>query len=211
MKINLKIPSDLNSVTLGQYQDLKKIKEPTNEDLISTLFSIPKNDIKYIKDEDVDMLIEKIDSLFDKDPLFTSIFHLGDTQYGFIPNLDDITYGENKDITTYINDWDNMHIAMSVLYRPITKKKGNKYLIEDYTGEENVDIMKQMPLGVVLGSMVFFYNLTSELLRAIPNYLQMELTKAELTPQQQVTLQENGEALAKSILYLKETLPSLMK
>ena len=37
-------------------------------------------------------------------------------EYGFIPNLDDMSFGEYVDLDTYIGDWQNIHRAMAVLY-----------------------------------------------------------------------------------------------
>jgi hypothetical protein len=72
-----------------------------------------------------------------------------------------------------------MHKAMAVLFRPIKQKQGSKYLIEEYEGSHKYsERMKNMPLDVVLGAMVFFWNLTSALLNCIPNYLDKEI-KAE--------------------------------
>ena len=88
--------------------------------------------------------------------------------FGFIPNLDEMTLGEYIDLDTYFGDWDNMHKAMSVLYRPITKEKGNLYNIEEYDGTKYSDVLKLMPLDVVLGSIFFFYNLSSELFDNYP-------------------------------------------
>jgi len=121
---------------------------------------------------------EQINSVFEQDKQFTPTFILNGVKYGFIPKLDSITYGENKDLTTYLNDFDNMHKAMAVMYRPITHEQRGKYLIEDYEGSSKYsEIMKNAPLSVVLGATVFFYNLTNGLLKAIPNYLEEELEK----------------------------------
>jgi hypothetical protein len=50
-----------------------------------------------------------------------------------------------------------MHKAMAVLFRPIKKKQGTKYLIEDYEGSHKYsELMKEIPLDVVMGAMVFF-------------------------------------------------------
>ena len=128
-------------------------------------------------------------------------------EYGFIPNLDEITYGENKDITSYISDWKTMHKAMAVLYRPIKQKQNSKYLIDDYEGSHNYsEVMKNMPLDVVLGAMVFFWNLTNALLNSIPNYLEKEIKQAQM---QGVDLAESGEAIQNSMHLLKETLQNL--
>ena len=121
----------------------------------------------------------------------------------------DITYGENKDVTSYINEWGNMHKAMAVLFRPIKQKQGHKYLIEEYEGSHKYsEVMKQMPLSVVLGAMVFFYNLTNELLNYIPSYLEKELLKEQTIGQ---ISQENGEVIQNYIHLLKETLRDLKK
>ena len=121
---------------------------------------------------------EQINSVFEQDKQFTPTFVLNGVKYGFIPKLDSITYGENKDLTTYLNDFDNMNKAMAVMYRPIIHEQRGKYLIEDYEGSSRYsEVMKQAPLSVVLGATVFFYNLTNGLLKAIPNYLGEELEK----------------------------------
>ena len=102
-----------------------------------------------------------------------------------------------------------MHKAMAVLFRPLKQKQGHKYLIEEYEGSHKYsEVMKQMPLSVVLGAMVFFYNLTNELLNYIPNYLEKEVVKEQMIGQ---ISQENGEAIQNYIHLLKETLQDLKK
>ena len=85
--------------------------------------------------------------------------------FGFIPKLDDISLGEFIDLEGFMGDWSTMHKAMNVLFRPIKKSRVSRwfrlkttyYTIQDYDGkgvyEEN---MKDMPLDVALGAVVFF-------------------------------------------------------
>jgi len=102
-----------------------------------------------------------------------------------------------------------MHKAMAVLYRPIKQKLGARYLIEDYEGSHKYsETMKQMPLGVVMGAMVFFYNLTNALLKAIPSYLAKQAKKEQTKG---AISEENGEAIKKYIHLLKETSEDLTK
>jgi len=64
----------------------------------------------------------------------------------FIPNLDDITNGEYVDLDTYIPDWDEMHKAMAVLFRPVIQNLKDKYIIEDYKGSAKYsDDMLDLP------------------------------------------------------------------
>jgi hypothetical protein len=209
MKIEVNIPENLNDITLGQYQEFLKIEEPTEEDILKVFLGLDLKGLGKIKAADVDKYAAHITSLFEQDQQHVLKFDLKGVQFGFMPNLDDITYGENKDVTAYLNDWQTMHKAMAVLYRPIKQKLGARYLIEDYEGSHKYsETMKQMPLGVVMGAMVFFYNLTNALLKAIPNYLEKqaknEQTKGAISA-------ENGEAIKKYIRLLKETSEDLTR
>lgn len=209
MKLEVNIPENLNDITLGQYQEFLKIEEPTEEDILKVFLNINIQGLVKIKAADVDTYANHITSLFNNEPEFQNRFDLRGQEFGFIPNLDEITYGENKDVTAYINDWQTMHKAMAVLYRPITNKLAKKYLIEEYEGSHKYsEAMKEMPLGVVMGSMVFFYNLTNDLLKAIPSYLEKEAKKGQMTG---VISEENGEAIKKYIHSLKATSEDLKR
>ena len=209
MQLEVSIPSTLKEVQLKDYQDFLLIENPSNDDLLKCILNINTKELGKIKDKDVDYLINHINKLFEQEHKFIPTFNLNGVAYGFIPNLDEITYGENKDVTSYINEWGNMHKAMAVLFRPLKQKQGHKYLIEEYEGSHKYsEVMKQMPLSVVLGAMVFFYNLTNELLNYIPSYLEKELIKEQTKGQ---ISQENGEAIQNYIHLLKETLQDLNK
>tara|TARA_R100001377_G_scaffold78994_1_gene56968 strand:- start:37 stop:693 length:657 start_codon:yes stop_codon:yes gene_type:complete len=209
MQVEVTVPDSLNQVKLKGYQELLLKEKPTDDDLLKCILNINTKELGKIKDKDVDNLLEIINNLFKEERKFIPQFKMKGVLYGFIPNLDDITYGENKDVTAYISDWGNMHKAMAVLFRPITQKQGSKYLIEEYEGSHKYsEMMKSMPLDVALGAMVFFWNLTNALLNSIPNYLETELQKEQM--QGAVSL-ESGEAIANYIVSLKETLQDLQK
>ena len=171
--------------------------------------NIDQNELGKVKASDVDYLLDHIVKLFEQQHELIPTFKMYGVEYGFIPNLDQITYGENKDVTSYINDWGTMNKAMAVLFRPIKQKKGNKYIIEEYKGSHKYsELMKEMPLNVVMGAMVFFYNLTNELLKSMPNYLEKQLMKEQMY---EAISQESGEAIQNYILLLKQTLQDLKK
>jgi len=103
-----------------------------------------------------------------------------------------------------------MNKAMAVMYRPITKSKKDKYEIEEYQGSITYsEVMKYAPLSIVLGSMVFFYRLREELLKATLSYLKTEVT--EMAIQQRNNSTSNGDGTIQSINLLEETLQSLTK
>ena len=209
MKLEINIPESLDDITLEQYQNFLLIEEPTNDDLLSIFLNLNRQGIDKIKASEVDRMVVLINSLFETKQEHKRTFTLRGQEFGFIPDLDNITYGENKDVTTYINDWQSMHKAMAVLYRPITQTQKGKYLIQEYNGtREYSELMKQMPLSIAMGAMVFFYNLTNELLNYIPSYLEKETMKEQTRGQISA---ENGELIRKSIALLKVTLEDLKR
>tara|TARA_R110000803_G_scaffold45659_1_gene96131 strand:+ start:1573 stop:2235 length:663 start_codon:yes stop_codon:yes gene_type:complete len=211
MQIEVKLPSSLREVKLKDYQELLIKENPDNDDMLKCILNINTKELGKIKNKDVENLLAIINKLFDKEHKFIPTFNLNNVLYGFIPNLDEITYGENKDITTYINnkDWGNMHKAMAVLFRPIKQKHGSKYLIEEYEGSHKYsETLKNMPLDVVLGAMVFFWNLTNALLNYIPSYLENQTKQAQTKGAVSI---ENGAVIQSYIFSARETLQSLNK
>jgi hypothetical protein len=216
MQVKITIPTSLNEITLEQYQRFVSIMENNPESnfvqqkMIEIFCNVPLKLVDLMPLKDVNEIIETLDKMFSVDYKLKPIFKLGDTNFGFIPNLDDITLGEFSDLDAYFGKWDKMHNAMAVLYRPIVEKYKDKYNIEDYNGSITYcDVMKQMPMDVVMGAMVFFYNLSSELIISSLNYL-------EKNPQVQAmidkhNLEQNGDGIHLSMLYLKEMLEDLMK
>jgi len=121
-----------------------------------------------------------------------------------------MTLGEYIDLDNTLSDWQTMHKAMSVLYRQVTVKKDNRYQIEDYEGSKHAEAFKQMPLDVVMGCLVFFYNLNNELLQTTLNYLSREMEQ-NLTTEQQQILDQSGVGINQSMDWLKAMLPSLTR
>ena len=209
MNFKLNIPESLNEVTLSQYQKWVKI---IDEEKISTFFqqkmieifcNAELKKILQMKVKDVDEVTSNIDNLFNKKPLFVPTFNLGEIEFGFIPQLDEMTFGEYIDLDNYLTDWETMHKAMSVLFRPILHKRKGKYVIEEYQGSDTYNL-SEMPLNVVMGALVFFCNLRNELQKHILNYLKTQ-DQVEI-PQGLKDSLKNGIGINPSIPYHKEIL-----
>lgn len=177
MKIKVNIPENLNEITLGQYQQWlritedKEIDEFLKQKMVEIFCNIPLDQVIKIQALEIDAIVEILSKMFDEKPQLQNTFKLNGVEYGFIYNLDEMSSGEFMDLDNYLLDFQQIHNAMKVLYRPI-KHKTNKgqYLIEDYTGKEDYD-SKSIKLNVVLGSLFFFKNLKKELQSNILNYL----------------------------------------
>jgi len=196
MKLNILVPDSLNDITLNQYQKFDKINTEDNKGssfilhkMIEIFCNVDLKDIATIKYNDVNKVSKHISKLFENKPELIPTFTHNNIEYGFIPQLDDMTLGEYIDLDNYLSEWKTNHKAMSVLYRPIKHKRANRYQIEDYDGAN--DNLKDMPLDVVFGAMFFFYLLNEELLKITLKYLEKE-TAETLTLQQKETLAQNG-------------------
>ena len=117
-----------------------------------------------------------------------------------------MSFGEYIDLDNFLGDWDKMHKAMSVLYRPTKTRTGALYSIKNYEGDIYHESMKQMPLDAVFHSIVFFYTLGIELSKTMMNYLDKDQTQA-LT--QYLTSQPNGDGITQFTDLLKETLQDM--
>jgi len=215
MKLELTIPTKLNEITLAKYQAFLTVAN-SNDDpefvqqkMIQIFCGIDLKDVAQIRYKDVNEISESLSKMFQEEHKYVPTFKMGGVEFGFIPNLDEITNGEYIDLTKYISDWDNMHKAMAVMYRPITKRLGkDKYDIQPYQGTITYsEVMKFAPLDAVLGSIVFFYNLANALLNSTLNYLENNQEVQNIL--QQHNLGQNGDGITASMLSLKETLLEL--
>jgi len=211
MKASVTVPS-LSEITLEQYQRFLKVQQINKDDeyiiqlkMIEIFCNVDFKDARNIKFTDVERIIEKLTETFQEKPNLIRTFKMDGVEYGFIPSMEEMTFGEYIDVDTYLPQEDQMHLAMNVLYRPITSKKAGKYSIEDYDINTK-ERMKQMPLSVMLSATFFLQNLGLELLSVTSNYLQEEMEKQQLSPQD---LEKNGDGIQASMLSLKEILKDL--
>ena len=125
-----------------------------------------------------------IKKLIDTEPdkgEFRKIFKFKNEEYGFCPNLSAITTGEYIDLETYCKEpVENLHIIMSILYRRISFKRGERYAIESYNPDQfKEELFKDCPMDIALNSLGFFLTLGSKLARTSLNYLKAQETKPQ--------------------------------
>ncbi len=215
MEVKLTVPTSLSEITLGQYQKFKKTAdklEDSNEFLLQKMIecfcNVELMHVLFIKRKSIVEVSAQINQLFTGDYPLQRAFKLKDIEFGFIPNLDNISQGEYIDLDTYITNWDTMHKAMAVLFRPINQKKGDKYTIHDYQGtDEFAELMQYMPIDVVLGAYVFFCHLENELLNSTLNFLREEAK--DLITQQLRNSKASGDGITQSIDLLMDKYTNL--
>ena len=213
-KQKIEIPNKLSEITLGQYQKFSKIfTEDTDQDflqkkMVEIFCGIPLAEVNKIKYSSVKKVVETISKMFNEKPKLKKMFALGGKEFGFHPQLSEMTFGEFVDADTFTGDWQTMDKAMSVLYRPVKDKFNDSYLIEEYDGDTK-EFMKQMPLDVAFGAIFFLSNLRNELTTLILNYSAKEMKK--MTTHQLQLLEKSGGGLAQCIASLERTSQSLKR
>ena len=173
----IKVPTELSGIKLKEYQKYIKTvqtdpdKQPTDEQVefanlkvlecfcgltLKQAYKLPMTEFTGI--------LQHISNLFKEETPLQRTFEMTDknnktVKFGFMPKLDDISLGEFIDLDKYISDWQQMHKALSVLYRPVVFEKKDTYLIEDYEGSDKYsDIMLDAPVNVAFGATLFFYH-----------------------------------------------------
>jgi len=128
------------------------------------------------------------------------IIKIGDKEYGFEPNLSQMSYGAYVDISKFgqLTIDDNWSKIMSILYRPITDKKGDMYSIEAYKGEIDDKVFLSVGMDVQFGALFFFVNLLMDLLSGTLKSLKVE----GLPPNIKSILEKSGE-ITKRLLNLQ--------
>jgi len=218
-QIELEVPTTLNDITLGQYQKYIKVVDENegadeflNKKLIEIFCNITLRDVEQIPMVEAEKVISILGKAFEEQPELIRHFKLLDVEMGFIPKLDDISLGEYIDLENSISDWQQMHKAMAVLFRPVNFKSKDKYTIAPYSPNEDIqNLIKEMPLDVVMGAMVFFYDLGKELSIATLNYMEKEMEKSPQTSPLKETLAQSGVGISQFTHLLKEMSSNSMR
>ena len=212
MNIEINVPSSLAEITLGQYQKFLKIAENNpdgnflNAKMIEIFCGIPLSDSYKLKMSSVTAILDILNEMLAITPQHVERFKMNGIEYGFIPDLDEVSLGEYIDLDNNASKWEQMHVAMNVLYRPIKTSKVGKYNIEEYD-VKFPEVMKDMPLDAAIGSLSFFYNLGVELSKHTILYLDNQAEMEVI--QEQLTLAKNGVGINQFMGSLTEILQGL--
>jgi len=226
IELELKVPQKLEAIKLRQYQEYLKVQKD-NEDVedaqnflnskcIQIFCGLTLKESYNLPVKMFDGVLQKIGKCFEEPtPLIKEFSMTGsngvEVSFGMIPSLDEMTFGEYIDLENFMSDWDSMHKAMAVLYRPITFNKNGKYLIEDYDGTDKYwEVMKDAPVNVALGAMVFFYRLGKKLCKYTMDYLLLQQNQKGASVQEK-DLERNGDGINQFMLSLEKTYQELMK
>jgi hypothetical protein len=192
--------SKWEDVTLEKWLKLIDVETESKtkeaEETITALSNIPKQLVRELGIQDVAVIMSKLSELQKKkESKLKRIIEVEGKEYGFHPNLDDITLGEYADVETFIKNGIENHLPelMAVLYRPIVEKKNDIYIIEAYDGNISIrtEEMKKMKAEQVESALVFFWSLGNVLCKTLQSFsiMKMKEMKEQL---QMKTSQKSG-------------------
>jgi hypothetical protein len=204
MELKVVVPTSLSEITLDQYQRFARMEgdeEFLSHKMLEIFCGVPLAKLPNVKFKSLAGVVNRLNGMFNEKPSLKQKFTIGKQEFGFIPNLEDITFGEYVDLDNYMSSTSELHKTMAVLYRPITQDLGKRYDIEPYeSAEKYSDLMKQAPMDVVLGATLFFYRLGSDLLNATIRSLENPQTSIA----QKRSSESSGVGILLSTTSLKE-------
>lgn len=174
--MKLEVPTSYEDINIREYMAVQEIYEREQVvetaalEVIALLCGVTPKQMRAIRHSDLMTVIKEMAFLFE--PIDMERFNLvrefehDGIQYGFIPDMTKLTVGEFADIDAFTTEgaYHNLHRIMAVLYRPITKRRGEFYEIEPYDPSDlkNEDAMF-FKMDVALGALVFFYAIGTSL------------------------------------------------
>jgi len=219
MKVKFQVPASLKDIPLKDYIAYQKILD-ANKDaqesefvamkMVSIFCNVSYEDLQKLSLTQYDVVVQMLQDVFGQKPTFRNRIKIGDTDFGFIPKLDDISLGEYVDLENYMKSPTTYHKAMAVLYRPVTLKVKETYLIEDYEGSDKyAEFFLDCDLETTLGAMLFFWNLGKELLSDMKTSFQEELMT--MNTENAHSLDSVGAGINQSFISQMEASLELMK
>ena len=165
--MKLIVPNKMSEIKLADYQKFVRLEgddEFLSRKAVEIFCDLKMDVILQMKSSSLTSVTSILMNAFAEKPALTQKFTIGKQTFGFLPSLEEITVGELNDVDQYISDWSQMHKAMAVMYRPVVATFGNRYEIEKYEGSDKyAEQMKEMPLDVTIGAMLFFWTLGKDL------------------------------------------------
>ena len=189
-EVKLTIPDNWSDITIDTYQKYVEIQEGKVSDKnkviksLSLLCNTNPFVVKKMAYKDLLDIMGIIKNMIDTEPdkeQFRKVFTFKDEEYGFCPNLSNITTGEYIDLENYCKEpIENLHTIMSILYRKVNFKRNERYAIEDYDPDEfKEELFKDCPMDIALSSLGFFLTLGERLAKISHSYLQQQEMKLQ--------------------------------
>lgn len=176
MKVTFTIPEGMHEVSIAKYRDLEAAMAREKSDIgkvcaaVGVLCDVDPNYVMGMSGKDFNQLAKDLDwAMTERKEEWELVptCYIDGKEYGIIPDLSDITVGEFADLDKLVsggNAFERLEEVMAILYRPVTSKWRDFYDIAEYDPKpKDKEVMKEMPMHVALGAVVFFWSIAERL------------------------------------------------
>jgi hypothetical protein len=215
--LSIIVPTEWKDITLKKWLELQKDLEDYKDDddaqtqlLLWHLCGLDVDVVKRLPRTMYDSLKQKLNEFQQPGELgLQPIVTIDGIEYGFEPNLSNMSYGTYADITQYetIGIDKNWSKVMDILYRPIEKKMGENYTIRPYNGKIDETKWENTTMDIHFGAMFFFLHTSMDLYPVILK----SLTEMELPLSIKQTLVKSGKLMQQFSNWQKGTLKGLIQ
>ncbi len=180
------VPNRWSEISLRRYMSFittynEEASEAEKElHLISTILGVHIDTIGKAKKSVIDKVVLELTELINNPASEDLVleFEIDGVEYGFNPNLSELKLKEFVDLDNKLgNGWQDMHKVMSILYRPIVKRRKDKYEIEEYdfrTAAKRANIfIDELSVDVVNAAASFFLTIAVDYIKITQAYLKM--------------------------------------
>ena len=219
-EVKITVPVDYSAINLRKYITIQNDLESYSDDsqaqdafLLYNLCGITPEVARALDNETVEKIKKDLYKLLNKtDYELQKFITIDDVEYGFEPNLSQMAYGAYLDISkietlTLDKNWPKI---LSILYRPVKKKQGVLYEIENYNSDKVIDSEKwyDVNMDFHFGCFFFFNRIYLDLLNDIRKSLMEEVLTNPNQPQHiKSILRTSGEVINQ--LQSSQTMTSL--
>ena len=209
MSMKLSIPGKFSEITLNTFIEWHKAKNDLQR--VMAITGKGAAEIKQLKAESIKEIVKTVNEVLElTTATHARILKDAGLEYGFIPDLTNMTYGEHVDLSAYAktiwgqepNDYTNLPDLMAILYRPLIARVNDRYEIKKYDSErvDHKKVILSMSMDKVQGALLFFSNIRKKLVNDSLPFLVQELKKVTMEVQRSVMeLTSDGDGTTSSV------------
>lgn len=173
------------------FQQIQKnpIRYSDNVGLLSLYLDKTPDEIREFPKDNIEFIERYISSTVLTTPetiKLETTFEYNGVEYGLENDWSALKWGMWVDMEVFSQEdkiYDNIHILMAIMYRPIISKTKDKYVIEPYNSKstmERAEIMKEVDAKLWLGLASFFLEMSHQYIKNIQRSLRWKMMKLKV-------------------------------
>ena len=207
-EIKIEVPKNYSAVSFKKYLNIQKDLADYKDDeqaqdafLLYNLCGITPEIARKLDNKTVNKVkTDLYELLNNQDYELQKKITINDVEYGFEPNLAEMSYGAYLDVCKHEElaldkNWPNV---LSILYRPITKTSGALYEIKPYDSSDVLDPKEWLDVNMdfMFGCFFFFNRIYLDCLKdTLKSLTEETLTQTQVGPHIKQALLESGKLI----------------